>query len=351
MSGYSPAGLNVRVTPIPPPSIFSWVPQQCWPDNIVAFNEAYVMEVDPAAGNALDAQWIDGSTPTAVGITAASGKVWITGFTPGPDVPFTDIPFTSGTLSPKNLGTGFTSGAYVAAVDFSASPAAGAPMLACVLDAGNLEHVRAVAPYQVISLFGTNLGPSTGVAAPDGADASVAGVTATFDGNPAHLQYVSASQINVIVPLVDSSAVMQVTVNGSSTTPRELPLVGTNLNVFADLASNEVSCPGGTINASGFQRFGDERGRLGQLLRQSGKARLHGVILYGRSRGNWGAAAASSVTTRLAGIGRRMLGARAEHDADRWVCLPGGCAIACFFHIVRPPIRRRGRRTWRDFQL
>jgi len=249
MSSYSPVGLNAPVTPVAPPAIFSWVPQQCWPDNIVAFNEAYVMKVDPATGNALDAQWIDGSTPTTAGITLAGGNVWITGSATGPDVPF-----TPGTLSPENLGTGFTAGAYVAAVDFSASPAAGAPMLACVLDAGNLEHVRAVAPYQVISLFGTNLGPSAGVAAPDGTDSTVAGVTVKFDGTPAQLQYVSSSQVNVIVPLVNSSSPsMQVTVNGATAQPRALPLVATNLNLFANLASNEVSCPGGTINASGFQ--------------------------------------------------------------------------------------------------
>lgn len=249
VSSYSPAGLNAPVTPVAPPAIFSWVPQQCWPDNIVAFNEAYVMKVDPATGNALDGQWIDGSTASTVGITLAGGDVWIIGSATGPDVPF-----TSGTLSPTNLGTGFTSGAYVAAVDFSANPAAGAPMVACVLDAGNLEHVRAVAPYQVISLFGTNLGPSTGVAAPDGTDPGVAGVTVTFDGTPAQLQYVSSSQINVVVPVVSSSSpAMQVTVNGATAQPRALPLVETNLNVFANLASNEVSCPGGTINANGFQ--------------------------------------------------------------------------------------------------
>jgi uncharacterized protein (TIGR03437 family) len=248
VSSYSPVGLNAPVTPVAPPAIFSWVPQQCWPDNIVAFSEAYVMKVDPATGNALDAQWIDGSTLTTVGITLAGGDVWITGSATGPDVPF-----TSGTLSPKSLGPGFTSGAYVAAADFSTNSAAGAPMLACVLDAGNLEHVRAVAPYQVISLFGTNLGPSTGVAAPDGTDPSVAGVTVTLGGTPAQLQYVSSSQINVVVPLVSSSPVMQVTVNGATAPPRALPLVETNLNLFANLASNEVSCPGGTINANGFQ--------------------------------------------------------------------------------------------------
>ena len=140
------------------------------------------MKLDPGTGDALDAQWIDGSAPTAVGITLAGGNVWITGFTPAPDVPI-----TPGTLIPQTLGTGFTSGAYLAAVDFSTSPLAGTPAIACVVDAANLEHLRAVAANQAISLFGVNLGSS-------------GGVTVTFGGTPAQVLYVSSSQINVVVP-------------------------------------------------------------------------------------------------------------------------------------------------------
>jgi hypothetical protein len=153
------------------------------------------MKVDPATGNALDAQWIDGSAPTVVGITLAGGNVWITGSTPAADIPLT--PEGRETLVPEYLGTGFTSGAYLAAANFSTTVAAGTPVIACVLDAGNLEHVRAIARYQVISLFGENLGPATGVVAPDGTDPSIAGVAVSIGGIPALLLYVSSSQINV----------------------------------------------------------------------------------------------------------------------------------------------------------
>jgi len=166
-----------------------------------------------------------------VGITLAGGNVLIAGATPAPDVPF-----TPGTLSPKNLGTGFTSGAYLAAANFSATAAAGTPAIACVLDAANLEHVRAIAPYQAISLFGANLASSTGVAI-------------TFGGNPAQLLYVSSSQINVVVP-PNSSPVMQVTINGMSI-QRQFPGTTSNLNLFANLTSNEVACPNDIAN--GFQ--------------------------------------------------------------------------------------------------
>jgi hypothetical protein len=181
----------------------------------VAGSEAYLIKVDPATGNAQDAQWIDGAAPAATGITLAGGKVWMTGATPA-----ADVPFSAGVLAPQNLGTGFLAGAYLAAADFS-SNVAGAPAIACVLDTGNLTHVRAVAAFQVISLFGMNLGPSTGVTAPDGTDPSIAGVTVTFDGNPAQMIYVSSSQINVAVPapvsfdtIMKPFTVMRVTVNG-----------------------------------------------------------------------------------------------------------------------------------------
>lgn len=49
----------------------------------------------------------------------------------------------------------------------------------------------------------------------------------TFDGNPAPILYASSSQINVAVPFAvggQNSTVMQVTVNGVASPPRELPL-------------------------------------------------------------------------------------------------------------------------------
>jgi uncharacterized protein (TIGR03437 family) len=245
--------LGAPIVPAAPPAIFSWVPQPCWPNDIVTFNEAYIMKLDPTTGNAVDGQWIDGSAPTVVGITLAGFNVWITGATPGPDVPF-----TPGTFSPANLGTGFTAGAYVSGVNFAAA-AMGIPTIACVMDAGNLEHVRAVAAFQVIALFGANLGPSTGVPAPDGTDPSIAGVTVTVNGNPAPLLYVSSSQINMEIPVAPESGgvyqppVIQVTVNGASSSQRRLPIATSNLNLFANLNSTSISCPAANSGFTGGQ--------------------------------------------------------------------------------------------------
>lgn len=256
VSSYSPT-VTVPTTPVPPPSVFSWIPQQCWPDNITAISEAFVMKVDPSSGSVLDGQWIDGSAPGATAITLAAGKVWIAGETPAPDVPF-----SAGVLAPENLGPGFLAGAYLSGVDFTGGVKTG-PAIACVLDAANLTHAGPVAAYQLLSIFGTNLGPATGEAAPDGTDTSVAGVSITFDGTPAPLLYVSATQINVVVPAppapstqavvsLPTARVMQMTVNGV-TIQRQFPYTVSNPNLFADLSSNQVPCPAANSIQNGFQ--------------------------------------------------------------------------------------------------
>jgi uncharacterized protein (TIGR03437 family) len=237
----------VMLTPQEPavyiPPIFSNIPQVCLPNFITSISESYVMKLDPATGTVQDAQLIDGSAPGAAGITLAGGDVWIAGSTLGPQVPI-----TPGVLVPENLGPGFLEGAYLSAVDFSTRGASG-PVIACVIDGGNLTHVGALGADQLISIFGSNLGPTKAVSAPNGS-AALGGVTITFDGGSAHLLYVSASQINVgisIPPMpvgnasIQSSTVMKLTVNKASV-ERQFPLTLNNLNLFADLSMVQVSC-------------------------------------------------------------------------------------------------------------
>ena len=244
--------LNLPLPPVAIPPGFSNVTQVCLPNYTTSLSETYVMRVDPNTGAELDVQGIDGSAPGATGITLAGGDVWITGSTPGPQVPF-----TPGVVAPANLGPGFVEGAYLSAVAFANTPGPipDGPAIACVLDSGNLTHVGVVAPFQLISIFGANLGPAIGIAAPDGTDPSIAGVTVSFNGQPAQLLYVSSSQINVVVPvpplpppplpagnLLPAATVMQITVNGS-VVERQFPFATSNLNLFANLSQNQVSCP------------------------------------------------------------------------------------------------------------
>jgi uncharacterized protein (TIGR03437 family) len=207
--------------PLQPPAPFSWVPQYCWPNEVVANSAAYVALVDPATGAALDAQWIGGSGPTGIGLTLAGGTAWIAGVTPA-----ADVPITPGALMPGSLGGGLLSGAFLAAVDFSTA-ATSAPAVACVLDSGNLSHVRAVTGQQLISLFGQNLGQ------PGSVDVS-------FNDVPAQLLYVSPTQINVVVPNQAYSAAPQVSAMkltlGGATIERQFPYIASNPSLFGNLS-------------------------------------------------------------------------------------------------------------------
>ena len=251
-------------TPIPNPppglpTVFSWLPQVCLPNNITATSGAYAIKVDPATGNVQDGQWIDGSAPSATASVLSGGKVWVTGSAVAPDIPFTPGVLTP--FSPLSLGPGFLQGAWLAEADFSVGPNSG-PAIACVLDSGNLTHVGAVTGFQLISIFGANLGPAIGVAAPDGVDPSIAGVSATFDDdNPAQLLYVSATQINLAVPLPRPSiavtswptaTAMQLSVNGT-TVQRQFPYILNNLNLFANVPAGQISCPGVSPSSQGYQ--------------------------------------------------------------------------------------------------
>jgi uncharacterized protein (TIGR03437 family) len=226
------------------PAVFSSLPKACWPNDWpntnVAVSGAYIVKVDAAGGVVLDGQWIDGSEPGATAITLAGGKVWLTGVTP-----VADVPFTPGALAPANLVREALLGVYLAAADFSPAAPSAAPVIGCVMDQGNMQHVSVVAGNQLLTLFGTGLGPAAGVAAGDRAT-SLAGVTVTFDGTPARLLYVSSSQINLAVPRLplpgQDVTVMQVSVNGA-TVSRQLPVVAVNLNLFANLAST-ATCTG-----------------------------------------------------------------------------------------------------------
>ena len=251
VTNYNP-GLDPPVTPVAVPTPLAWVPSQCLPNNIVSNSETYVMKLDPATGGILDAQWIDGSQLGALSLALGSERAWLTGATQ-----FADIPITPGAPSPASLRRGPLPGTYLSAVDFSQPSgfANGGPQVGCVVDGGNLMHAGPVAPNQLLTLFGVNLGPATGLEAPDGEDSSIAGVTVTFDGDPAQLLYASASQINLVVPasFAQSGApVMQVSFNGATTSPRQIRLTGSNPNLLADLPGAEVLCPGAGQTVRGF---------------------------------------------------------------------------------------------------
>ena len=92
--------------------------------------------------------------------------------------------YTGGVVLESLRAPAFSSGSVTNAASFAAGP---------------------VAPGEIVSIFGTDLGPAAGVASP-GFDAqgrlatTLAAVEVTFDGTPAPLFFVSAGQINAQVP-------------------------------------------------------------------------------------------------------------------------------------------------------
>ncbi len=87
---------------------------------------------------------------------------------------------------------------FLALIDMSAT----APIqVAAVVNAASLE-IGAYAPLEIITVFGSGLGPKLGVSAPSGSSLplSLAGTQVLFDGKPAPLLFVQESQINAIVP-------------------------------------------------------------------------------------------------------------------------------------------------------
>jgi trimeric autotransporter adhesin len=88
-------------------------------------------------------------------------------------------------------------------VDVSLTVSAPLPSIAAVLNAASYSS-GPVSPGEIVSIFGTSIGPtnpsfltldSTGKVS-----TSIGGVTVSFSGYPAPLTYVSATQINAIVP-------------------------------------------------------------------------------------------------------------------------------------------------------
>jgi uncharacterized protein (TIGR03437 family) len=93
------------------------------------------------------------------------------------------------------------SGSEYKALDLG--PATSEVTLACIGNAASIENLP-LAPNEIVSLFGSNLGPAdpmTAQAGPDGLyPFQLGGTQVTFDGAAAPLLYASSGQINVVTP-------------------------------------------------------------------------------------------------------------------------------------------------------
>jgi uncharacterized protein (TIGR03437 family) len=241
------------------------VPTPCLP-NVTAQSQgtfqiiqqsAYAAQIDGASGNVLGTQFIGGSALTVSGVaffgsTLTGSTLWIAGATSLPN-----FPFTPNALTPANLGPAPVPGAYLGAVNFSQpQPPAGTPQIGCIVDAADFAPAGPVVLEQILTLYGTGLGPATANSVPVGVSF---GAGSPGSGAPvsAPLLYVSPTQINFAVPVVpygQPSSVMQLTVNGVSSAPLELPLTYANPSLYLTTVSPQPIAVAlnadGTVNSS-----------------------------------------------------------------------------------------------------
>jgi uncharacterized protein (TIGR03437 family) len=184
-------------------------------------DEAYAL----AGGSALDMQ-IDPATGTiTVAGSSLGGNVSVTPRLAGPRDPSVAAPRATA-----------TSQAMIALIDFSADPH---------LAAGGLVHAASflggpVAPGEIVTIFGANLGPaalSTAQLDPTGKlSNSIAGTQVLFDGVPAPIVYSSAGQVSAIVPYAvagkTSTVVTTIYNGGKSSNAIAAPVAGSAPGIF-----------------------------------------------------------------------------------------------------------------------
>jgi uncharacterized protein (TIGR03437 family) len=225
------------------------VPATCLPNGLTLSNSSYLVQADGSTGEVRAVQYLGGSSLVASSITFAGSTLWVAGATGGPGVPY--IP---GAL-PGRMSPSTGAGAYLGAVDFSKAQPAPTPQIACILDSADFSTAGPDGRYQLLTIFGNGIGPSTPVSAPDNSTTQLGGVRIAFTTPndpsqppvPAILLYASASQINFAVPLVEynqSIAALQLTVNGVSAPVRALPLVPGNPRMFLNLSETQQAPPG-----------------------------------------------------------------------------------------------------------
>jgi len=134
---------------------------------------------------------------------------------------------------------------------------AGTPVVLSITSAASLQP-EAVSPGDIVSIFGTSIGPATpatgtvfAVTASGTVPTTLAGVTVTFNGVPAPLLFVAQGQINAIVPyqVAGQTSVPVVVENGATSATFTVPVAAVAPAIFS-LAQNG-SGQGAILNSDG----------------------------------------------------------------------------------------------------
>ena len=242
------------------------VANPCLPDNHRIRSVGYVSAVDAGSGETRATRFVGGSTLSLTGLAASGSRVWVTGTTAR-----SDVPLTPGALTLPNLPPTQLPGAYLGAIDFSDTGAADRPQVFCIVDSADLTPVAAVAPNQLLTMFGTGLGPQVGVAAEGDSPLTLGGVSIDAGSASAPLLYVSSNQINFATPLVDygsNFAALTVRVDGAAADSRLIPLTFSNPSLFVDQtkAAGSFGATAYAENANGSVNSESNPVKLGETV-------------------------------------------------------------------------------------
>jgi uncharacterized protein (TIGR03437 family) len=172
---------------------------------------------------------------------------------------------------PNSLSVDSTGNVFVADTQNNAirvlRPAGSSPSISSITNAAtNLSG--AIAPGEIVVLYGSGIGPAQLVAAAVGSDglydAQVAGTSVTINGAPAPMIYASATQTSAIVPYGIAGATAQVTVTyqGQTTAPLSAPIASSTPGIFSLDATGKGHAAAinqdGTLNGAAIPaRVGD----------------------------------------------------------------------------------------------
>ena len=244
VGGYVGAGSSI-VGVLPNIPALANVPGKCLPiAGPTAYRvSAYAAEVDGASGNLLGTQFIGGSSLTPGSVALFGSTLWIAGA-----ATYQDFPFTPNALTVSSFGLGPRAGAYLGSVDFSQTQPPAGPQISCIESAADMSAAGPAARNEVLTIWGSGLGPAQGVAATDYSTTTLGGSGVIIGGVAAPLLYASSTQINVAMPMLlfsQSLAAIGLTVNGVSAPPVGLPLTVANPTLFPVVLNGD-----GSLNSS-----------------------------------------------------------------------------------------------------
>jgi len=205
--GATPSPLYVPVTlTVGTPQTLAITPATLnftFPSGSATLPNSQTVQLTSTGGNVpFTATFVQGTGGNFITVTPGTGN------TPGA-VTIAPNQSVLSTLAPGNYTGTVTiaspnvpNGSQTLTVNLTVTPA-GPPVVTTVVNAAN-NQPGAVSPGEIVTIYGTGIGPATPVSLQLTANGMVStnlgNTVVTFDGTPAALTYVSANQINVIVP-------------------------------------------------------------------------------------------------------------------------------------------------------